>query len=57
MLIKFKAFIVVNNEFIIIISLNVIDLSSLNINFNFLFYFHFHDIRVFSRLKLKVILF
>ena len=41
MLIKYKVFIIINNEFIIIISLNVIDLSFLNINFDFFFIFIF----------------
>ena len=38
---KFKTFIIVNNESTIIVSLNVIDLNSLNINFDFSFIFIF----------------
>ena len=39
---KLKIFIAINNEFINIISFNVIDLSFLNINLFLFFYFHFH---------------
>ena len=41
MLIKSKILIITNNESIIIISMNVIDLNSLNINFDFSFIFIF----------------
>ena len=54
---KFKIFIVINNEFIVINSLNVIDLSSLNMNFDFFFLFHFHVILISLKTKLKIELF
>ena len=36
---KLKTFIIIDNEFIIIISLNVVDLGFLSINFDFFFIF------------------
>ena len=45
---KLKIFIVVNDEFIIIISLNIIDLSFLNINFDFSFIFIFTILEFFQ---------
>ena len=41
MLIKSNTLIIINREFIIINSLNIIDLSFLNINFDFSFIFTF----------------
>ena len=38
---KLKILTIINNEFIIVLSLNIIDLSSLNINFDFSFIFTF----------------